>query len=97
MNKALTFILAVLASAGLVFETGGAELHYSPDPEGLSVSCVNGNVKFNRALYGAHTGFRVDCSDYPEFGIYLPNMGGNMKFFLPEGDCVATYTPGKME
>ncbi len=96
MNKALKWIIAVLASAGLGFETGGAELHYRPDSDGHSVSCTNGKVKFNRALYGAHSGFRVDCSDFPEFGIYLPNMGGNMKFFLPEGDCHAAYTPGKM-
>lgn len=70
-------------------------LHYTP--HGRSVKAVNGTVKFNRALYGAHTGFRVDCSDFPEFGIYLPNMGGNMRIYLPEGDCTAVYTPGRMD
>lgn len=57
---------------------------------------VNGPARFNRALYGAHSGFRMECSDIPEFGIYLPRMGGNMRFTLPEGDCTARYIPGKM-
>lgn len=72
-----------------------ASLLYTPS--GMSVSTINGTIKYNRALYGAHTGFRVDCSDFPEFGIYLPNMGGNMKIWLPEGDCTTVYTPGRMD
>ena len=69
--------------------------HYFPD--GLSAVAINGETRFNRGLYGAHTGFRVDCSDYPEFGIYLPRMGGNLLISLPEGECVARYTPGRMD
>lgn len=93
MNKfKKTFI--ILAFLGLPFKSEAANLHYIPD--GNSVYTVNGTTKFNRALYGAHTGFRVDCSDMPEFGIYMPNMGGNIKFDLPSGDLLARYTPGKM-
>ncbi len=88
-------ILIVLATLGLNAGTEAADLHYTP--MGSSVECINGTVKFNRALYGAHTGFRVDCSDFPEFGIYMPNMGGNIKFNLQEGDCRAVYTPGRMD
>ena len=69
-------------------------LHYRPD--GNSAVVVNGKARFNRALYGAHTGFRVECSDCTEFGIYLPGMGGNLQLSLPEGSCEARYTPGKM-
>lgn len=69
-------------------------LHYRPD--GGSVVTVDGKARFNRALYGAHSGFRVECSDRPEFGIYLPGMGGNMQLTLPQGSCEARYTPGKM-
>lgn len=69
-------------------------LHYRPD--GRSVVVVDGKARFNRALYGAHTGFRVECSDCTEFGIYLPGMGGNLQLSLPEGGCEARYTPGKM-
>ncbi len=69
-------------------------LHYRPD--GRSAVVVDGKARFNRALYGAHTGFRVECSDCTEFGIYLPGMGGNLQLSLPEGGCEARYTPGKM-
>lgn len=69
-------------------------LHYRPD--GNSAVVVEGKARFNRALYGAHTGFRVECSDCTEFGIYLPGMGGNLQLSLPEGSCEARYTPGKM-
>lgn len=83
------------AALSLSFGTEAADFHYMP--VGRSVTAIDGKVKFNRALYGAHSGFRVDCSDFPEFGIYLPNMGGNMRFFLPDGECKATYTPGRMD
>lgn len=33
----------------------------------------------------------------PEFGIYLPRMGGNLRLTLPQGECVARYTPGRMD
>lgn len=69
--------------------------HYLPD--GNSVVSLNGKNRFNRGLYGAYSGFRVDCSDYPEFGIYLPRMGGNLLLTLPDGDCTVCYTPGRMD
>ncbi len=69
--------------------------HYRPD--GISVITTDGNYRYNRALYGARTGFRVDCSDRTEFGIYLPRMGGNLLLTLPEGECTARYTPGRMD
>ncbi|MCH5239836.1 MAG: DUF4450 domain-containing protein [Muribaculaceae bacterium] len=84
----------------LIFFAGVAYSENRPThyvPEGKSVKAVNGKAKFNRGLYGAHSGFRVDCSDMPEFGIYLPGMGGNLTFILPEGDCIARYTPGRMD
>ena len=70
-------------------------MHYLPD--GISAVTVNGESRFNRGLYGAHSGFRIDCSDYPEFGVYLPRMGGNLLITLPDGDCLARYTPGRMD
>lgn len=95
MKTTLSIFLTVLATLCLCKETEAASLHFTP--AGNSVYCINGTVKFNRGLYGAHTGFRVDCSDFPEFGIYMPNMGGNISFKLPQGDCTATYTPGRMD
>lgn len=78
-------------------------LHYRPDGKG--VFTIDGTARFNRALYGAHTGFRMECSDRPEFGIYLPGMGGNLKITLPgevlgrgvEMGCTARYEAGRMQ
>ena len=69
-------------------------LHYAPD--GDEVVLVAGTARFNRALYGAHTGFRVECSDSPEFGLYLPGMGGNLLLTLPEGALEVRYGAGLM-
>lgn len=52
-------------------------LHYRP--EGNDFVLVKGQRKFNRALYGTNTGFRVETGDLPEFALYMPGMGGNCK------------------
>jgi hypothetical protein len=53
------------------------ELRYKPD--GNNFVIVNGNNKFNRALYGSHTAFRIETSDMPEFGFFMPHNGGNLQ------------------
>ncbi|TRZ45420.1 glycogen debranching protein [Robertkochia solimangrovi] len=80
------------------------ELHYAP--QGKSFKLIKGTRKFNRALYGTNTGFRVEAGDLPEFAMYMPGMGGNLKFgiaiadrskWITACDSVATlYTPGMM-
>ena len=54
------------------------KLRYRPDGEDFVI--VNGKNRFNRALYGTNTGFRVETGDVPEFALYLPRMGGNLSF-----------------
>lgn len=91
-------IISVLILAVSLQTAAGIELrprHYVPDDR--SAVCIDGKTKFNRALYGAHSGFRMECSDMPEFGIYLPHMGGNLLLTLPQGSCSARYTPGRMD
>ena len=56
------------------------EIHYQPDGEDFLL--VKGSRRFNRALYGGNTAFRVEAGDLPEFALYLPGMGGNIKFGL---------------
>jgi hypothetical protein len=41
-----------------------------------------GKEFFNRPLYGKNSAFRVDAGDQPEFSLYLPGHGGNLKFAL---------------
>lgn len=61
---------------------GVRKLRYVPDGDDFVIT--NGKNKFNRALYGTNTGFRVETGDVPEFALYLPNMGGNLHFFLAD-------------
>ena len=75
-------------------------------PEGTDFVITNGTHRFTRALYGTNTAFRVEAGDLPEFALYLPGMGGNLKFgllangqskWLVKADnIVARYRPGGM-
>ncbi|MEO9032881.1 MAG: DUF4450 domain-containing protein [Ginsengibacter sp.] len=79
-------------------------IHYMPD--GKDFVCVNPTRRFNRALYGTHTAFRVEAGDLPEFAMYMPGMGGNFKFGIIKGkeskwltgakSIKAVYRPGSM-
>lgn len=75
-------------------------------PEGKDFVIVNGKRRFTRALYGTNTAFRAEAGDLPEFAIYMPGMGGNLKFGLMRGSVskwlndadtiTARYRPGSM-
>ncbi len=56
------------------------ELRYKPYNDGFEI--VNGTSRFTRALYGTNTAFRLETSDMPEFGFFMPNMGGNLQLGL---------------
>jgi len=80
------------------------EIRYHPDNNDFVIK--NGNRRFTRALYGTNTAFRAEAGDLPEFALYMPGMGGNMKFGLVSKDSskwlikadniVARYRPGSM-
>lgn len=55
-------------------------------PEGNDIVITNGNKRFTRALYGTNTAFRVEAGDLPEFAMYMPGMGGNLRFALQASD-----------
>ncbi|MFG6417286.1 DUF4450 domain-containing protein [Roseateles sp. DC23W] len=79
-------------------------LRYTPDGEDFVIH--NGAEFFNRPLYGGRTGFRVDGGDKPEFILYLPGRGGNLRLalrtpagsrWLHEAESVTTrYRPGEL-
>lgn len=79
-------------------------IHYKP--EGKDFVCFNPTRRFNRALYGTNTAFRVEAGDLPEFAMYIPGMGGNFKFGLINGNeskwlidaknIKAIYRPGSI-
>ena len=61
------------------------KLNYTP--EGEEFVSINGKNRFTRAIYGTNTGFRFETSDYPEFGLYMPNLGGSIYLAIstPQG------------
>jgi len=82
-------------------------------PVGGEFVIRNGKEFFNRPLYGVSTAtqsgdFRVDAGDLPEFSMYLPGHGGNLKIgFVTAADAtpkwaanadevLARYRPGRM-
>jgi hypothetical protein len=89
LNKQLLVFLFFLASIGIIGQEKEPwhgvfrKIHYAP--EGNSFVLKNGSRKFNRALYGTNTGFRVEAGDLPEFALYMPGMGGNFKLGLAKG------------
>jgi len=81
----LSLCIALIVQTVCIAQTGlwhgvQREIHYKPDGEDFLL--VNGSRRFNRALYGGNTAFRVEAGDLPEFALYLPGMGGNLKFGL---------------
>ena len=75
-------------------------------PEGPDFVIENGTEFFNRPLYGGNTAFRVDAGDKPEFTLYLPGRGGNLrlglkgtagtKWMFEAARITARYRPGAM-
>ena len=87
MKKLLSIALilvAILSSCSSDKVQYERTLRYLPDGEDFVI--VNGDRRFTRALYGGHTGFRVETSDVPEFALYLPRMGGNLTFSVKVGE-----------
>ncbi|TFW27727.1 DUF4450 domain-containing protein [Massilia horti] len=75
-------------------------------PEGEDFVIKNGGEFFNRPLYGGNTAFRVDGGDKPEFTLYLPGRGGNLrlavrtaagiKWLHDAATIVTRYRPGEL-
>ncbi|MCH4551723.1 DUF4450 domain-containing protein [Aestuariibaculum lutulentum] len=104
----LCFFVGVLsqlsAQENSSYQSTSRKIHYLPEGENFILK--NGTRKFNRALYGTNTGFRVEAGDLPEFAMYMPGMGGNFRLgiisetsgkWLTESDfIVSKYIPGTM-
>ncbi|HTB62826.1 MAG TPA: DUF4450 domain-containing protein, partial [Opitutales bacterium] len=74
-------------------------------PEGTDFVITNGELFFNRPLY-TNSAFRVDGGDKPEFALYLPGRGGNLRLGIVSGasskwlnnaaQVVTRYRPGSL-
>jgi hypothetical protein len=75
-------------------------------PVGTDFVITNGPEFFNRPLYCRNSAFRIDGGDRPEFSLYLPGRGGNLRFgiqtaagvkWLKDAEqIVARYRPGSL-
>ncbi len=75
-------------------------------PEGTDFVIENGKEFFNRPLYSGNSAFRVDGGDKPEFSLYMPGRGGNLRLgiktdggtkWLNDADkVIARYRPGSL-
>lgn len=84
----------------------GVERSVRYHPEGDTIVITNGERRFNRALYGGNTGFRVETGDLPEFALYMPRLGGTIrlgligetgsKWLIDADQITARYHPGQM-
>lgn len=96
--------LEALAQAPAFWHGKERKVHYQPSNGDFLL--VNGTQRFNRALYGTNTPFRVEAGDLPEFSLYMPGLGGTMKLalitagqskWLTECSSIQTiYRPGAM-
>ena len=89
-----------------VWLTNNVERPLRYTPSGTDFVITNGAEFFNRPLYGGSSAFRVDAGDKPEFSLYLPGRGGNLrlgiktaeglKWLNDAAEVVARYRPGSM-
>jgi hypothetical protein len=82
-------LLLLLCTAGQAQDTSGTKMHpmltnniarplrYWPINGDFVIT--NGTEFFNRPLYCDNSAFRVDCGDKPEFSLYVPGRGGNLR------------------
>jgi len=99
------YVPAAVALRPNLESDAGQPLRYRPD--GANFVNHNGAEFFNRSLYGGHTAFRVDGGDKPEFLLYLPGRGGNLRLAVRSAagtqwlhaarDTVFRYRPGELQ
>ena len=75
-------------------------------PDGTDFVITNGAELFNRPLYSMNSGFRIDGGDKPEFSLYLPGRGGNLRLGIKTAagvkwlndarQIVTRYRPGSL-
>jgi hypothetical protein len=75
-------------------------------PVGTDFVITNGPEFFNRPLYCLNSAFRIDGGDKPEFSLYLPGRGGNLrigiqtaagvKWLSDAQEIVTRYRPGSL-
>jgi hypothetical protein len=104
--SALMLFMAGVAAAATPNLEGQLERPLRYRPDGMDFVISNGPEFFNRPLYGGNTAFRADAGDKPEFVLYVPGRGGNLRLgirtaggakWLNDAAQIETrYRPGEM-
>lgn len=108
-TKLKTIAVVSACMMGLLFSSAQGMMQRTANyqPDGRGFSCVNGNNRYTRALYGSVDEWRLETSDRPIFAIFKKNNHRNIRFvikcngqaFLLDSVeyCKARYEAGKRE
>ncbi len=102
-----SLLIGLTASAlPVVFLADNLDRPLRYTPVGTDFVITNGAEFFNRPLYGGSSPFRVDGGDKPEFSLYLPGRGGNLrlgfktargvKWLNDAAQVITRYRPGSL-
>ena len=63
MKRIITTSIILLAAVSIMAATGRKQQYF---PDGRDIVCQDGDKRYNRALYGSYTEYRLETSDrYP--------------------------------
>lgn len=108
-TKLKTFAVVSACMMGMLSSSAQGVMQRTANyhPDGRGFSCVNGNNRYTRALYGSVDEWRLETSDRPIFAIFKKNNHRNIRFVIKcNGQafqldsveyCKARYEAGKRE
>ena len=62
MKRIITTSIILLAAVSIMAVTGRKQQYF---PDGRDIVCQDGDKRYNRALYGSYTEYRLETSDRP--------------------------------
>ena len=98
-NNVLLLLAFLMPS--FLFAQNSVKPQYTIDGNGFE--CFNGANKYTRALYCGTSGYRIETSDRPIFGVYTKKVKRNIRFYLnaygrevplDSLDCLSKYANG---
>ena len=79
MKRIISTSIILLAAVSIMAVTGRKQQYY---PDGRDIVCQDGDKRYNRALYGSYTEYRLETSDRPIFAVYRSKAHKNIRFRL---------------
>lgn len=79
MKRIITTSFILLAAVSIMAVTGRKQQYF---PDGRDIVCQDGDKRYNRALYGSYTEYRLETSDRPIFAVYRSKAHKNIRFRL---------------